>query len=92
MRYNYTKAMILCRCDFKWDLCVPVGLEIPESLRCRPGKPIAERNNARSDIYCLNCRTTLFSSDQELRTRLERELRRGFTKSVHRGTIVVDCR
>ena len=87
MRYNYTKAMILCRCDFKWDLCVPVGLEIPESLSCRPGKPIAERNNARSDIYCPNCRTTLFSSDQELRTRLERELRRVFTAAPSSWTV-----
>ena len=92
VQYNRTKATILCRCGLKWELCVSVGLEVPEALWCSPGEPIAKPNNARSDICCPKCRSTPFSGDPELKTRVENELRRGVGGHVHRGTVVVDCR
>ena len=92
MQHNTTEAMILCRCGFRWDLCVPVGMEVPEALRCPPGEPIARPSNARRDICCPKCRSTLFSSDPKLRFRVETELRRGVGGHVGRGAVVVDCR
>lgn len=92
MRHNRTKAMILCQCDYAWDLCVRVGLEVPESLWCPPGNPIARPSNARSDICCPKCRNPLFPSDEAFRIRVETELRRGVGRHLDRGTVVVDCR
>src|SRR3954449_10835986 len=41
MRPNmYVSVTIRCRCGFELRLCVPVGVAVPEPLRCSPGAPI----------------------------------------------------
>ena len=92
MRSNYTKAMILCRCGFRWNLCVPVGLAVPAPLKCSPGTPIATPVNSRSDICCPRCRAALFSTESELRNSIEGELRRRLGQHAHVGTVMVDIR
>lgn len=92
MQFNYAKTMILCRCGFKWDLCVPVGLDVPEPLVCHPGAPLARPTNSRSDICCPECRCTLFSADSRLRACIEDRLREGRERHIHFGAVVVDLR
>ena len=87
MRHNCTKAKIVCCCGHKWDLCVRVGLAVPEPLLCHPGQPIGK--NARSDIGCPECGGTLFRSARELRSCIEDELRRAREHHARSGTVGV---
>lgn len=88
----FVSVTIQCRCGFEWVLCVPVGVGVPEPLRCHPGAPIAVPGVGRSDVCCPRCRFTLFPGDPALRSRVEDELRRGRGTHVRAGTVVIDCR
>ena len=91
MGRDRVSARILCRCGHQWDLCAPVGVPVPESLRCRPtGVPIV--SNSRSDICCPMCRRTLFLTDSKLQACIEDRLREARERHVHAGTVVVDLR
>jgi len=88
---NFTKAKIRCGCGAEAELCVAVRLAVPEPLQCSPGAPL-DPTNSRSDIFCPECRSTLFSTGSEMMARIEDELRRGYTEHARCGTVAVDCR
>ena len=90
VRHDCTKAKIVCRCGYEWDLCVPVGLTVPEPLWCRPGRSIVL--STRSDIGCPGCGFTLFRSEHELRSCIEDELCRAREHHARYGTVVVRLR
>ena len=92
VQYNYTKARVLCRCGFKWDLRVPVRLAVPESLQCHPGMSIDRPTNSRSALCCPECRRTLFSTDSELKACSENEFRGRCESHVRFGTVLLDRR
>lgn len=87
MRPDCTKAKIVCRCGYEWELCVPVDLSVPDALWCRPGRSIM--SNTRSDIGCPRCGLSLFKSEHELRSCIEGELRAARERHARYGTVVV---
>ena len=91
MQRNFTKARIRCGCGAEAELCVPVRLEVPESLQCSPGAPF-NPTSSRSDVFCPACRHTLFRTASEMMACIEDELRRGYAEHARYGTVAVDCR
>lgn len=90
MRHDYTNAKIVCRGGHELDLCVLVGLSVPEPLRCSPGRSIV--SSTRSGISCPECSLTLFRSEHEMRTRIEDELLSARERHARCGTVVVRLR
>lgn len=90
MRPDCTKAKIVCRCGYEWDLCVPVDLTVPEPLWCLPGQSIV--SSTRSDIGCPRCGFTLYGSEHKLRASIEDELQRARWHHARYGTVVVRLR
>jgi Zn-dependent peptidase ImmA (M78 family) len=84
--------LVCGRCRHTWQLCVPVAAAVPGPLRCSPSGSPAAGSGAPSGLLCPRCGGPCSMTDDDLRRRVEEELRRGRDRHVSTGAVVIDCR
>ena len=90
MQEDRCKTRLVCWCGYEWNIGVLVGWTVPA---CQPAvHGVGGDGGSRSDVFCPECRRTLFSGFAELRACVENELRSALRSHVRAGTVVVDLR